>query len=254
MRRKDVLDSPYRLLRRHSPQWHRVTGYHGGPLKRYVLNDQILSRITGIAGRSILEIGAGNGYFGHLLARRFSGQVPDRLVITDQSRVLLAIASGELAVPGAEYLPLDVQDIFPFDGASFDLILASMLFNELPTTYLSHALAECHRVLRPAGQLIAAVPHPAFVHALGRKSELTDFGRGLAAMPGAEGLRLPVSRRPVESYTSLLAAAGFACAAEAIHADDRVLSARPGLKVGHGVPIALVLDCRTPSMPANAST
>lgn len=64
-------------------QWHRVTGYHGGAFKRYVLNERILARIDGIDGLAILELGAGNGYFAPLLLRRFSGQQPTHLVISD---------------------------------------------------------------------------------------------------------------------------------------------------------------------------
>jgi ubiquinone/menaquinone biosynthesis C-methylase UbiE len=177
-------------------QWHRATGYHGGAFKCLVLNDRVLARLDGIAGKSILELGAGNGYFAPLLCRRFSGQAPARLVISDQSRALLAIARTTFALEGAEYLPLDVQQPFPCADASFDLVLALMLFNELPTSAMRAALAECARVLRPSGQLLAAVTHPALIHTLARKGALTDFGRGLFAMPSAEGLRLPVARRP----------------------------------------------------------
>ena len=44
-------------------QWHDITGYHGGPFKKYVLNDHLLEQISSIDNLSILELGAGNGYF-----------------------------------------------------------------------------------------------------------------------------------------------------------------------------------------------
>ncbi|HEX8036531.1 MAG TPA: class I SAM-dependent methyltransferase, partial [Ktedonobacterales bacterium] len=159
------------------------------------MNDRILARIEGIEGiegRAILELGAGNGYFAPLLLRRFSGQQPARLVISDQSQAQLDTAQSAFGVDGAEYLLLDVQDDFPLPDASIDLILAIMLLNELPTSALQAAMRESRRVLRPGGCLIAAVPHPAFVQALAKKGALTDFGRGLFAMPSTEGLRLPV--------------------------------------------------------------
>src|SRR5262249_6855299 len=118
-------------------QWNRATGHHGGALKRYVLNERILARIAGLPGRALLDLGAGNGYFTPLMLRRFSGQIPRRVVVSDQSTALLRIAATEFAVPGAEYLSLDVQAPFPFADASFDLILAAMLFNELPTSHLA---------------------------------------------------------------------------------------------------------------------
>lgn len=216
-------------------------------MKQYILNDLILGKIDGIAGRSILELGAGNGYFLPLMLRQFSGQLALRIVSTDQSQALVEIAQSEFHIPGAEYLALDVQNALPFDDASFDLILAIMLFNELPTSYLQYALGECHRVLAQDGRLLAAIPHPAFVHALAKKGALTDFGRGLVAMPSAEGVRLPVSRRSVEAYAAAIAASGFQVGTEDVYANDRVLNARSGIKVGRKVPLALLLDCRKPA-------
>src|SRR2546426_6337561 len=103
-------------------KWHSVTGAQGGALKKLVLNDLVLDKLTGIAGLSILELGAGNGYFMPLVLRRFSGEVPARIVITDLSRVLLDLARRSFRVRDAEYLTLDVRDAFPFPDESFDLI------------------------------------------------------------------------------------------------------------------------------------
>jgi SAM-dependent methyltransferase len=225
-------------------QWDRVTGYHGGALKRCALNDRLLSKIDIVAGQSILELGAGNGYFAPLMLRRFSGQAPARLLITDQSQKLLAIAKAYHRADYAEYLALDVQQPFPLDAGVFDLVLASMLLNELTNSALQTALQECARVLRPGGRLLGAVPHPAFVHALAKKGVLTDFGRGLFAMPSAEGLRLPVSRRPVQVYLDALAAAGFTAETEDVAQEEKILREKPGLKVPHDAPLALLLTCR----------
>jgi SAM-dependent methyltransferase len=227
-----------------------VTGHHGGPFKRYVLNDILLSKITGIGGCAILELGAGNGYFAPLMLRRFSGQQPARLVITDQSQAQLATAQSAFLLHGAEYAQLDAQQTFPFADASFDLILAIMLLNELPTAGLRNALSESRRTLASDGRLVAAVPHPAFIHALARKGALSDFGRGLFAMPGAEGLRLPVSRRSEQVYLDLLHANGFAVVAEPVRPDDKTRHARPGLKLPHDTSLALVFDCRPVGIPA----
>ncbi|MEW6349799.1 MAG: hypothetical protein AB1646_12105 [Thermodesulfobacteriota bacterium] len=57
-------------------KWHAITGSQGGALKRYVLNELVLGALPGISGMSILELGAGNGYFIPLVLRRFSGQGP----------------------------------------------------------------------------------------------------------------------------------------------------------------------------------
>ena len=90
-------------------QWHDVTGYAGGAFKELVLNDVLLQQIPGIEGRSLLELGTGNGYFLPLVFRRFSGQVPKVVVITDQSETLLSIARKRFSVPMAAYQVLDVR-------------------------------------------------------------------------------------------------------------------------------------------------
>jgi SAM-dependent methyltransferase len=208
-----------------------------------VLNDHILAKIEGIAGCAILELGAGNGYFAPLILRRFSGQRPARLVISDQSQAQLDTAQSAFHLHDAEYMPLDAQQEFPLASASFDLILAIMVLNELTTAGLCAALSESRRVLASDGHLLAAIPHPAFIHSLARKGALTDFGHGLFAMPSAEGMRLPVSRRTEQTYLDALNDSGFAVAAEHVRPDEKTMHAKPGLKLPHDTPLALVFDC-----------
>jgi SAM-dependent methyltransferase len=178
------------------------------------------------------------------MLRHFSGQRPNRLVITDQSQALLTIAQSSFRIDGAEYLALDVQDTFPFPDNSFHLVLASMLFNELTTSGLENALKECARILTEDGHLIATVPHPDLVHALAKKGVLTDFGRGLFAMPGAEGLRLPISRRPISTYQKMMEGCGFTVMTEDVHPDEKTLHEKSGLKVASGTPLGLLFNCQ----------
>ena len=79
-------------------KWHGATGSKGGALKRYLLNELILKRIQGINGKSILELGSGNGYFIPLLLKRFSGQIPSEIIITDHSSEMLKIAKSKFCV------------------------------------------------------------------------------------------------------------------------------------------------------------
>ena len=225
-------------------QWHRVTGYHGGAFKRYVLNDVLLNKIGRIESAAILELGAGNGYFAPMLLRRYSGQTPARLVISDQSQALLDIAQSTFGIEGAEYLTLDVQDDLPFVDGGFDLILATMLFNELPLSMMSHAARECRRVLAPNGRLLVTMVHPALVYGLAKRGALTDFGRGLFAMPSTEGLRLPVARRSVEVYRATLEECGFAVTLEDVLPDAKTLREKPSHTLPRNTPMALICDCR----------
>ena len=197
-------------------------------------------------GKAILELGPGNGYFAPLLLRRFSGQLPGRLVITDQSQALLSIAESFFPIDGAEYVAVDVQDPFPFPDGSFDLVVANMLFNELTSSGFEHALSECARILAADGLLLATVLHPDLVHALAKKGALADFGRGLFAMPSTEGLRLPASRRSVATYRAVMEECGFAVVMQDLHPDERTLREKPGLKVSARTPLALLFQCSRP--------
>lgn len=91
--------------------------------------------------------------------------------------------------------------------------------------------------------LIATVPHPDLVHALAKKESLTDFGRGLFAMPSAEGMRLPVSRRSIAAYWEGMEHSGFTVLTQDLYPDERTLREKPGLKVSSGTPLGLLFHC-----------
>ena len=215
-------------------RWEAVTGERGGAFKRHVLNDRLLGRIGAARGLDVLELGAGNGYFGRLLRGA-------RLTLTDASGELLEIARGRN--PEARCLRLDVRDAFPFENASFDLVLATMVFNEVPTPGLRHALAETRRVLRPGGRLVAAVFHPRMVESLGRRGQLHP-AYGALTMPASKGLRVPVTRRSREEYEALFDAAGFAFTAEDVAPTPKVLAEKRGAAAAGKLPWALLFDAR----------
>jgi len=224
-------------------KWHSLSGAQGGAFKKYALNGLVLSRISSIARQAILELGAGNGYFVPLALRRYSGQVASRIVITDQSPALLNIARRSFRVPEAEYKLLDVRTPFPFVNESFDLILANMIFNEITTRDLRHALKECHRVLSSKGRILATVIHPTFVKSLARREQLKPYGNGVYTMPASDGLRLPVALRSLKGYESALQDAGFQFQSEDIFGNRQVMSAKPGLRQAGKTPIAMLLEC-----------
>jgi len=226
-------------------KWHEVTGSHSGAFKKYVLNDVLISKVSDAAGLAILELGAGNGYFLPLLLRRCSGHRPARVVVTDQSTKLLGLARRHCLVPDAEYLTLDIRRHFPFEPATFDLILATMVFNEVPTLGLRQALKECYRVLRPRGRLLATVTHPQFIESLARREELRATPHGVT-MPGAENLRLPVVARSIAQYETLFAAAGFTVEHEAAFPTEKVFREKPGLRLAGRLPLALVFTDTRP--------
>jgi len=224
-------------------EWHEVTGSTGGPLKKYVLNDVLLSKIGNIAGLSILELGAGNGYFTRLLVHRKSGTLPSRIVITDISGKLLQLGRAALPVSIADYRQLDVGKDFPFDAAEFDLVVATMVFNEIGSAALRRSLRECWRVLRQNGRLLATVTHPDFVDTLAKNGKLSQLGPEFWTMPGSGTLRVPVVPRSESEYESTFRETGFSYRSEAVYPSTQVLSERPGLRHSGGAPLALVYLC-----------
>ncbi len=225
-------------------KWHEITGFRGGAFKRLVLNGFLLDRIPDIAGWAILELGAGNGYFMPMVLERFSGQTPERFVITDMSSKLLHIAQRSFRIPEAEYRQVDVRAGFPFDSGSFDLILATMVFNEVSDSAMKKALSECRRVLGETGTLLLTVTHPRFVESLHRRGETRQDRNGLLTMPAADGIRLPIFRRSQERYEAMLRRAGFMFESHDVHALPEVLREKPGLRSAGNVPLALVFRCR----------
>jgi len=224
-------------------RWHEATGYKGGPFKELVLNQILLDKLASIDNRSILELGAGNGYFMPLVLRRFSGEAPAGIIITDQSRQLLEIARRHFRVHAAAYQTLDVTKPFPFAEGQFDFILASMIFNEVPARGFKNALAECRRVLSRDGLLLIAVTHPDFISGLQKRGLLKTARGEMLTMPGSGSLRLPVVIRSLKNYRKSLQDAGFQYQEEEASATPEVINLKAGLRNTWKVPIALVFSC-----------
>lgn len=224
-------------------QWHTQMGPAGDAFKDLVLNARLLEKIGGIDQQAILELGAGNGYFMPLVLKHFAGQALASLTITDQSERQLDIAKANFEIPGAQYVQLDVEYPFQFADNSFDLILASMIFNEVSTKGFKQALQESARVLKPGGRLLITVTHPAFIDRLRQSGVLKADAEGALTMPAAGSLRLPVVERSVSHYRKAIQAAGFTYDEEECYATLEVLQVRAGLKNTWKIPIALIYNC-----------
>lgn len=224
--------------------WHSITGFKGGALKKHQLNDLILNKIHCIAGKSILEIGAGNGYFIPLMLKIFSGQVPSRIVVSDYSEAQLKTAIKYFRVLYAEYMKFNICLPFPFDENEFDIILSTMVFNEVSRKGLKLAFKECSRVLKNQGVLIATVLHPEFIDRLDQQGKLTKHPKGFPLMPGARGLQLPVFKRKISEYHYLLESSGFEFENDEVYPSKKVLNEKPALRKAGKVPIASIYYCK----------
>lgn len=223
--------------------WHSATGYHGGSFKKHVLNHTLFEKIATVSNKAILELGAGNGYFMPLVLQHFSGQFPERIVITDLSKQLIKIAQTHFRIPEAEYEQLDVRASFPFEEGSFDLVLATMIFNEVSSGGLTRALKECHRILRSEGLLLITITHPEFIQNLNQQNLIKVEKHGVKTMPGQGGIRLPIVPRQMKDYQRIFAKTGYVWQATDLHLTEEVLNEKPGLRHLGKKPLGLVYEC-----------
>ena len=98
-------------------------------------------------GKRVLDLGCRSGAF----TRHFLDG--NEVVGLDVDRVALEKAS-EL---GIEPVVANVEEPLPFEGASFDAVVAGELFEHLQ--FPDAVVAEARRVLRPGGALVGSVPN-----------------------------------------------------------------------------------------------
>jgi ubiquinone/menaquinone biosynthesis C-methylase UbiE len=110
-----------------------------------------------MAGRSVLEVGCGNGV---LLPRLADGVGSQRRVIgIDHSATFVEQARARMADAGlSAIVTVQQADAYalPFAAATFDIAHCERVLMHLEQP--SAALAEMKRVVRPGGWLIAAEP------------------------------------------------------------------------------------------------
>jgi ubiquinone/menaquinone biosynthesis C-methylase UbiE len=105
---------------------------------------------TPLAGRDVLELGAGRGGGANYLHRFYA---PRRMVALDYAAPTVRWCRRRFAQPGLEFVCGDAG-ASPFPDASFDMIVAVEVTHCL--TDKPRCLAAVVRVLRPGGRLLVA--------------------------------------------------------------------------------------------------
>jgi SAM-dependent methyltransferase len=106
------------------------------------------------SGEHLLDLGCGTGDFLAAAAYDEPGAI---LAGVDPDADALEIASRKICgtVHPVE-LHIAAAEALPFEDEEFDVVVASLVFGDLQPEALVRALAECRRVLRPGGRLLAA--------------------------------------------------------------------------------------------------
>lgn len=146
---------PRALYDQTAANWSRA---QPSSLSDYTARPQVMALCEPLQGKSVLDLGCGEGYCSRMLRLRGA-----EVVGLDLSERMIALArEAERAEPlGIRYDTADAASV-DLGEASVDLVVAVFLFNYLAVEPMRQTMANVHRMLRPGGSFVFAVPHPAF--------------------------------------------------------------------------------------------
>jgi len=121
------------------------------------LQDQVY-RYAAFDQKAVLEVGCGNGYLLSRYARHGA-----RVWGVDLTRTAVALAQQrfELGALRGYFAQGDAQRL-PFRDGSFDLVVSAGVLHHVPD--IAAAIAEIHRVLKPAGLFVIMLYHRDSIH------------------------------------------------------------------------------------------
>ncbi|MBT8421825.1 MAG: class I SAM-dependent methyltransferase [Gammaproteobacteria bacterium] len=127
-------------------------------LSDFTARPHVFAACGDVQGRSVLDIGCGEGYCARELKRRGAGDY----VGIDLSAEMIAAARAqdEQDGYGIEYHAGDIAEFSP--GRQFDLCIAVFLFNYLRTDEMRRVFTMVREALHPGGAFVFSVPHPFF--------------------------------------------------------------------------------------------
>jgi SAM-dependent methyltransferase len=180
----------------------------------------LLAMAEPVAGKRVLDLGCGEGYF----ARHLKARGASFVVGMDQSAGMIELAQKqEAAEPlGIDYYEGCATDLAMFPDQSFDMTIAVFLFNYLTVDQTRWCMREVARVVKPGGRFLFAVPHPGFpfmrrpeppfyfsVDGVGYFSGRDRHCAGRIWKRDGTFLEVQLSHKTLEDYFDCLAKAGF---------------------------------------------
>lgn len=138
-------------------------------LSDFTARPRVLEAMGDVSGLHLWDLGCGEGYVGRQLAR---GN-PARIDGFDLSAEMIAAAreqAGPLAAGSGgplHYAVANLSEPSQLPEGSCDGAVAVFLFNYLSIAAMEAVLRHCHRAIRPGGQFVFTVPHPALAYLRG---------------------------------------------------------------------------------------
>lgn len=186
--------------------------------ERYAASEEFaeVARLLGPgAGRSVLDLGAGNGIASYAFAQagwRVTALEPDPSA---------EVGAGAIRALGLPIAVIDaVSARLPFDDATFEAVFARQVMHHVPD--LPATMREIARILRPGGRLLAIRDHVA--------SDAGELRAFLAAHP-LHNLYGGENAHPLDTYLAAGLAAGLRT--EAVWGPlESILNFHPGTEAG----------------------
>jgi ubiquinone/menaquinone biosynthesis C-methylase UbiE len=187
--------------------------------RNHFLMPRLLAMLGDVRGRSILDLGCGEGGYARELARRGA-----RVIAVDGSERMIDVARARArdeGIAGITFVRANANALDAVPPASIDMVVAAMSLMDVED--YAGAAGEAHRVLAAGGELVMSITHPCFSAPV--SEWVRDEERGLRYFKVDRYLdrvswdsyitpsfRTPVVRRhrPLEDYLGGLLAAGFA--------------------------------------------
>jgi ubiquinone/menaquinone biosynthesis C-methylase UbiE len=144
-------------------RFHRLTGAYDWVVSRTMpekaFKSALLTQASIAPGHRVLDVGCGTGTL-TLMAQAASREAYVVGVDVDERALAIARAKAASANSAVAFLKISSGPL-PFEDGSFDRVLSCLVFHHLRRDEKVAALAECHRVLRPSGEIhVADWGHP----------------------------------------------------------------------------------------------
>ncbi|MEN9614316.1 MAG: hypothetical protein RLZZ347_623 [Candidatus Parcubacteria bacterium] len=119
-----------------------------------VIKPNLLRLLGDVAGKKVLDLACGQGYFSRVMA-----EAGAKVVGVDLSSDLIALAKKQ-SPKEIEFKVAPADKLEGFAGATFDCVTCVLAIQNIEQ--MNGAFAECARVLKPSGRLLLVLNHPTF--------------------------------------------------------------------------------------------